>query len=378
MERRSFFKIVGTASGGLLTGACGKQAREIIPLLVPEHEIIAGQEEWHTSVCRECSAGCGTLVRLMEAGREIERNGEKIRERIAAIKKIEGNPLDPVSGGRLCARGQAAVQALYHPDRVRSPLRRSGKRGEGAFQPAAWDSALDEAATAFERAADKNPAKIVFVSRAEVSSRSAAVASFLQALGAPPASTVGVCDFEVERKAAELVFGWKGHPVYEIQDADFVLSLGADFLGGWISPVFYARRFGHMRRGRPGHRGRLVHAESRFSLTASSADRWLPVRPGGELALALAVGHVLVEENLVPSAKPTAGLREGFASVPFDRAAKISDVPALEIRRIARELGGSEAPLVMAGVSVVQTNSLDAVIAANALNLLLGSVERKG
>ena len=123
------------------------------------------------------------------------------------------------------------------------------------------------------------------------------VARFLDAIGAPPASTLGIADLTVERKAAEIAFGWQGVPVYEIQDATFVLSIGADFLGGWASPVFYSRRFGHMRRGRPGLRGRLVHAESRFSQTAWSADQWLPVRPGGELALALGIGHVLVTEG---------------------------------------------------------------------------------
>src|SRR5579864_2209455 len=298
MERRSFFKIIGTASGGLLTGACGKQAREIIPLLVPEKEIVAGEEEWHPSVCRECGAGCGTIVRLMQAEREIQQGKDLVRERTAAVKKIEGNPLDPVSGGRLCARGQAAVEALYHPDRVRGPLRRSGKKGEGSFEPISWDTALDAASIMFRKAVEKDPARIVWLTRPETGSRSATIASFLQALGAPSASTIGVCDFEIERKAAERVFGWNGLPAYEIQDADYVLGLGADFLGGWISPVFYARRFGHMRRGRPGRRGRLIHAESRFSLTAASADQWLPVAPGGELALALAIGHVLVEENL--------------------------------------------------------------------------------
>src|SRR5713226_5879005 len=174
MDRRNFFKIISATSAGVISSSCGSKTDKLIPLLVPDHQIVQGEEQWRPAVCTECGAGCGTLVRIMEAERIITRNGEQLRERIAAVKKIEGNPLDPVSGGRLCARGQAAVQALYHPDRVRSPLRRSGKRGEGAFQPAAWDSALDEAATAFKRAADKNPAKIVFVSRAETSSRSAA------------------------------------------------------------------------------------------------------------------------------------------------------------------------------------------------------------
>src|SRR5579872_115701 len=131
MDRRNFFKILSTASAGVLATDCGHKADRLIPLLVPEHEIVPGNEQWHPAVCTECSAGCGTLVRVMEAERTVERNGEKLRERIAAVKKIEGNPLDPISGGRLCARGQAAVQSLYHPDRLRGPMKRTGDRGAG-------------------------------------------------------------------------------------------------------------------------------------------------------------------------------------------------------------------------------------------------------
>ena len=115
----------------------------------------------------------------------------------------------------------------------------------------------------------------------------------------------------------------------------------------------------------------------RFSITGSSADRWLPVRPGGELALALAVGYVLVTGNLA-LANVAAGLRNGFASVDFERAVKISGLPAEQLRQVARDLGRSESPVVMAGASVVQSNSLDAVIAASALNLLLGRIGSKG
>ena len=119
MDRRDFFKILSATSGAL--GGCGKTTDKLIPLLVPEHEIVPGEEQWHPAVCAECGAGCATVVRIMESVRTIERNGEQLRERIAAIKKIEGNPLDPISGGRLCARGQASVQSLYHPDRSARP-----------------------------------------------------------------------------------------------------------------------------------------------------------------------------------------------------------------------------------------------------------------
>jgi anaerobic selenocysteine-containing dehydrogenase len=88
--------------------------------------------------------------------------------------------------------------------------------------------------------------------------------------------------FPIESKAAGMVYGWQGLPVYDLGRATYALGIGADFLGGWASPVFYGRQFGHFRQGRPGVRGKLVQAESRFSVTASSADQWLPIRPGAD------------------------------------------------------------------------------------------------
>src|SRR5579872_7276627 len=142
MDRRNFFKILSTASTGVMTGACGRKVENYLPLLVPEQEIVPGEDAWHPGVCGECEAGCGIIARVMSGERVVERNGERFRERIAVIKKVEGNPLDSVSGGRLCARGQAAVQSLYHPDRLRGPMRREGLRGRGGFVAQSWDQAL--------------------------------------------------------------------------------------------------------------------------------------------------------------------------------------------------------------------------------------------
>ena len=75
----------------------------------------------------------------------MERDKQPVRQRIACVKKIEGNPLDAVSGGRLCARGQAAVQSLYHPDRVRGPMQRAGDRGAAKFNAVDWDAAIASA-----------------------------------------------------------------------------------------------------------------------------------------------------------------------------------------------------------------------------------------
>lgn len=374
MDRRNFFKLVGTASGGALTGACGNSARELIPILVPEREIVPGVEQWRPSVCRECSAGCGVIVRLMEGHHKIEQDGETVLKPVAAVKKVEGNPLDPVSGGRLCARGQAAVQRLYHPDRLRGPKKRSGKKGAAEFADATWEEALDAVAALLR---DADPTRIVWLGRAESGTRPETVSRFLEALGAEAASTVGVNDFTVERRAAEAVFGWSAPPVYEIQEATYILGLGADFLGGWLSPVLYARLFGSFRQGRPQIRGTLVHAESRFSQTAWAADRWLPVAPGGEQALALALGRLLIEEHGRGADAPEE-LRGAFLQTDLAGAARTVGTELRRIREIAGELAASQAPLVIGGASIVRTNSFAAVASANALNLILGNVGKPG
>jgi len=374
MERRSFFKMVGTASGAALTGACGKPAAELLPILVPEEQIVPGVEEWHPSVCRECTAGCGVIVRVMEAHHKLERDGESVLHPIAAIKKVEGNPLDPVSGGRLCGRGQASVQRLYHPDRLRGPKKRTGDRGAAELSDADWDEAHETLASLLRQI---DPARIVWLTRAESSSRSATVARFLDALGASAATTVGVNDFSVERAAAKALYGWDGLPVYEIQDADFVLSLGADFLGGWTSPVLYARRFGHFRQGRPQTRGTLIHAESRLSQTGWAADRWLPVAPGGEQDLAVAIGNLLIEEHGLGKDVGEA-FRAPYTNIDLAATIAATGVSALRVRETAAQLAAANAPLVVAGASIVRTNSVAAVGAASGLNVLLGNVGKPG
>jgi anaerobic selenocysteine-containing dehydrogenase len=379
MDRRNFFKIVSTASAGVVTGACGKKTDALIPLLVPDHQIVPGQEQWHPSVCGECGAGCGTIVRVMEGERIVERNGEKVRERIACVKKIEGNPLDPVSGGRLCARGHATLQALYNPDRLQGPLRRKGQRGQADFAPVSWNEALADAGAKLAKARSSDPGKILFLTSGHQGTRAQTIQRFLNSLGAPAPVTCSLSDLAPERKAAELVFGWKGVPVYDLARARFALGVGADFLGGWASPVYYARQFGNFRQGRTDLRGRLVQAESRMSITAAAADQWLPLRPGSEPHFVIAVMRVLLDENLGRARDQVpAPVLESVQQADLGRLIRTCGIDERRLRRIARELGESEAPLVISGASIVHSNSLEALVAGHYLNLLLGNVGRPG
>lgn len=379
MDRRGFFKILSATSAGALTTACGTKSDRLIPLLVPEHEIVPGAEQWRPAVCTECGAGCGTLVRVMEGVRIVERDGEQLRERIAAVKKIEGNPLDPVSGGRLCARGQAAVQSLYHPDRLRGPLKRTGDRGKAQFTPISWDEAIETAAQKIAKVRAADPGRIAFLTSAAAGTRSLAIERFAKALGSPPPVACSLGDFPIERKAAELVFGWKGLPVYDLAHAHHVLGVSADFLGGWASPVYYARQFGNFRQGRREIRGHLVQAESRLSLTAGAADHWLPLRPGSEPQFLVAVARILLDSKLAPHREqvPAAVLPQ-FQSADVGALLAATGLAEKRVREYVQELGESEAPLVIAGASVVQSNSLDALVASHYVNLMLGNVGKTG
>src|SRR5215831_9449907 len=127
MKRREFIVLTGVgATGATLLSACGHPEEKLVPALVPDEEYVPGLDYWKATACQMCGAGCGILVRT----REHKAN------------KIEGNPLHPVNHGALCARGQAGLEVLYNPDRIKAPMKRIGERGEGKWQEISWDEAI--------------------------------------------------------------------------------------------------------------------------------------------------------------------------------------------------------------------------------------------
>src|ERR1700733_7246743 len=143
MERRDFIKISALSGVMATLEGCRSVEKQLIRF-VPEEELVPGIATWKPSVCTLCSAGCGLLVRVMQGEAEVVRRGQQGLIRMGLAKKLEGNPQHPVNRGKLCARGQAGLQVLYHPDRITHPIKRTGARGSGAFQDITWDDALKE------------------------------------------------------------------------------------------------------------------------------------------------------------------------------------------------------------------------------------------
>src|ERR1700751_5115225 len=137
MERRDFIKI-SALSGVMATLEGCRIAEKQLIRFVPEEELVPGIATWKPSVCTLCPAGCGLLVRVMEGEAEVIRNGQLGLIKMGLAKKLEGNALHPINQGKLCVRGQAAIQITYHPDRIANPMKRTGERGSGQYKEVTW------------------------------------------------------------------------------------------------------------------------------------------------------------------------------------------------------------------------------------------------
>jgi menaquinone reductase, molybdopterin-binding-like subunit len=364
MKRRQFIILtgIGATSAGLLT-ACGHPEEKLIPALIPDDEYVPGIDVWKASTCALCDAGCGILIRT----RDHKAN------------KIEGNPQHPVNRGALCAKGQAGLQVLYNPDRIKAPLKRTGERGSGQFAEIGWDEAIKTLADKLRELKAQNRANSVsFLSddyRTGITAHAAT--RFMDAYG----GGVSLLRPLFEETGAWLSYGKLYNaelPVFDIANATYLLSFGARFLETWHSPVAYSLAFGEFRRAKGRLRGRFVQVEPRMSLTGANADEWLPGAVGAEGQLAMAMAKVIISENLA-KAPGSPEMTESLGTHSIENLAKAADLPVEKIVRIAREFIAAERPLAIgsnatAGV-ISDPQSLNWV---HSLNLLAGNSNKPG
>lgn len=384
MDRRTFIKLTAITGTSATLASCGVPEHQIIRF-VPDEELVPGVAEWKPSVCPICSSGCGLNVRVMQADVETTREGQQGVVRMGVAKKLEGFPAHPVNQGGLCARGQAGIQVTYHPDRIVSPLKRSGARGSGAFEPITWDQAIGEVVKQLDALASAgNAASMAVVTGGRRNQRQQLFEQFAARFGAPAPVVYELFSDDLLRRANAMSFGYAQLPTFDLANAGYVLGFGADFLGTWNSPVAHAHAFGRMRGDRPGLRGAFVQFEARISPTGASADEWLAVKPGTEGVVALGIAHVILRDKLKPAdAGRAAALIDGWAAgLPDyapDKVASVSGVTAKRLEHIAHEFAErGPAVAIVGGSPLAHTNGLFTALAVNALNELVGAVGQKG
>ena len=278
INRRDFLKMGGGAGVAIaLGGGLWKWSQ------FPVAENSYGPERWIPTVCGQCMGGCGVLVRVIDGW----------------AVNIAGNPLHPVNRGTLCPKGIAGLQGLYDPDRIRTPLKRKGKRGEGRWDPISWDEALSTISESLKKLRKNGePHRLAMLGGRYRGLMRSLWERFLEAFGSP-----NYIDnqFQWEGPCAEGLFLTQGiysSPAYDFENARYLLSFSSGLLESYWSPVQALNAYGQFRRGNPDRRGKLVQIEPRLSVTAIKADEWVPIQPGTEGLFALGIANMMIKEGL--------------------------------------------------------------------------------
>jgi menaquinone reductase, molybdopterin-binding-like subunit len=373
MDRRHFIKLTAITGTSAALTACGNPENQIIRF-IPEDDLVPGVATWKPSICPLCSAGCGVIARVMEGDAEVFRNGQAGVIRMGLAKKLEGNPADPISQGRICARGQAAIQVTYHPDRLDKPRQRSGERGSGQYVDISWDEAIKELTGQLDAlAAANDQASLALLTKPRRTRRFELMARLLQGFGAPAPITYEVFSDDVLRRANAISFGSHQVPTFDLEHARYVLVFGADFLGTWNSTVAHSAAFGRMKQGTPGQRAKYVHVDARLSQTAANADEFVAIRPGTEGVLALGIAR------LVSAQRAKAVVDSTFAEWTPEEVEKRTGVPAAKVQRLADEFAAhAPAVAIIGGAPLAHSNGLFNALAVNTLNRVADSLNQRG
>ena len=313
MKRRDFLKVMGVTGAGVATVGCSTgEVERLIPYVIPSEDIVPGIPTYYTTTCRECPAGCGIVVETHE-GR---------------ATKVEGNPEHPVSRGNTCARGQASVQGLYHPDRLKGAFVALDEGLPG--RDVSWSVAEEALA---RRIREAGPGGVVLLTGNYGPTMSRLADDFARSVGGRRVTWAPLDD-----QPRDLDFA----------NTDYLVAFGADFLETWGSPVDYAWQFAQMHGYRKGHRGKFVWVGPHRPLTGINADQWIAPKPGTEALVAMALS----------------------GAMDVATAAQQTGVPQQALEQVAREFraAGARALALGPGAAVTGRNGAALQSAVDRLN----------
>lgn len=310
------------------------------------------------------------------------------------LTKIEGQPDSIRSLGKVCAKSQAGINQLYDPDRILYPMRRVGQRGEGLWKRISWEEALGELAGRLgELRNNGTPEKFMFHYGRMKGGTSKLVHNFLAAYGT---GTIGnhtsLCEGG-KWTAQELT--WGGHyDNWDFDNTNYVLNFGSNVFESHTNHISTAQR---LVRAMVERSVRLVTFDVRLSNTAAKSDEWVPVRPGTDLAVVLAMCNVIMNEGLYAkgltfldfckvSEDPQASVDEKIDALKVhladytpEWAEQISGVPAEKIAEIAHDFATRHPACVISyRGAVAHYNGNETERAIQMLAALTGNIDNPG
>ena len=380
-NRRNFFKLGAVATGTLFTENSILAAPEVIEFSRgKDFSPKTGQKRVSKpSACWQCVTRCPNIG-YIEDGR---------------LVKIEGQPHSIRTMGKICAKGQAGVNHPNDPDRILYPMKRVGKRGEGKWKRVSWDDALTELVDRLQALRDEgHPEKFMFHYGRMKASSSKIVKHFLAAFGT---GTIGnhtsICEGG-KWTAQELTWG-KHYDNWDVDQTKFILNFGSNVLEAHTNHVPLAQRVVNAMANR---NVRLVSFDVRLANTVAKSAEWVPIQPGTDGAVALAMCHEIMNQNwcedecrdFLKYCKVTPNhdasidekvdaLKKHLAQYTPEWAERVSGVPAARIRSIAEEFAKARpAAVISYRGAVAHANGNDTERAIQMLAAITGNVDRPG
>jgi len=364
INRRDFLKI-GTL------GATVIQFSGLIPIFgITGRNVSRFSKNFRKGIpttCNLCPARCGVL-------------GFRHYEYLAAV---QGNPKHINNRGRICARGIAGMNQVYDPDRILHPLkRRKGtKRGEGKWEKISWDEALGEIFTRLQAIRNiGNGERFVF--HADKRNITGLTRRFLETLGNP---TILTSDpLEISNKAAAQKMTWgKSIEVIDASNSRFFLNFGSN---PFESHPFYINFNQRIIDGKIDRHARLITIDPRLSNTAGKSDEWIPIKPGTDAYLALAMANIIMEKNLYDAEfisqwtnVSVAELKDYLSNYPVRKAAEITQIETETIERLAVEFATTHPGVAFSGGGVTKhINGTENERCIMLLNAIVGNIDIKG
>ncbi len=371
IDRRSFLSfVIGGAAGTTLSplpwklmddAAIWTQTWPWTP--VPEDGAVTHVK----STCTLCPGGCGISVRLID-------------DRPVKIEGLEGHPINK---GGLCMLGLSGLQFLYGPSRVRCPMKRVGKRGEGKWEKISWEDAIALVAQTLDGLRSTNESHALScISGSDYGTVPALFRRFFDVYGSVNFIRMPSIDDSYELVFKLMQGMMEASAGFDMENTDFVLSFGSGLFEGWGSPV---RMFGANSLWKKTG-VKVVQIEPRLSNTAALSDRWIPINPGTEAVLALGLAHVIIQNSLYNNDfihNYTYGF-ENWKRVVVneyspENVEKITGIPQNVIYSLAKDFTGAKKPLAICGKGQgVHPGSASEFMAVHALNALAGSIDSEG
>jgi anaerobic selenocysteine-containing dehydrogenase len=348
LSRRAFLTAATGALGGLLLSRFWPAPGNTEPApLAPERFV--------PTTCWIGKQDCGMLARVI--------NGR--------VVKFEGHPAHPRNLGRLCPKGMAQIIALYDPNRVKTPLIRTNEKGvPGQFRAASWEEALTLVAEKIKEVRAKDPRLLLWQK-----GRSKAPAfydeAFVKASGATKLHHGAFCS-DAGYRACEYTIGFSGvlHP--DFKHCRYLLAWGWNLTeagGNQLCQITWPRQ---LLEAKEKNGLKVVLIDPRRRGGGPQIDEWLPIKPGTDLALALALAHVLVKRGYIDREYLTAHTNQP-PDTPRVQPALIGSTIVLEgVRLPYRPVGA------MAYHMAQQELGFQAIRAIVIVFMLLGAIEAVG